>query len=364
MIAVSVLSPGWLRLMHTFPAQQFPEGIHSTGQLEDLLSLPTEQVVKSLSRLTGDLLILGASGKMGPTLTRMAKRAFAASGAVGRVIAASRFSSPGVEEQLQSDGIETIRCDLLDRAQLNALPDAPNVVSMAAMKFGSTGHEGLTWAMNTHLAAMICQKFARSRIVAFSTGNIYGLSPVHLTGSRESDPLDPRGDYAASCLGRERMYEHFSRQRQTQVALIRLNYAVELRYGVLVDIARKVHAGEPVDVTMGHVNVIWQGDANAAALCAFDYVSSPPFVLNVTGPEVLSVRRVAEDFGKLLNRPVTIRGTEAPDALLSNAQSCHRLIGYPRITTPQMLEWIAAWIDRGGESLDKPTHFEARDGKY
>jgi nucleoside-diphosphate-sugar epimerase len=218
--------------------------------------------------------------------------------------------------------------------------------------------------MNCWLPGTVCQKFRRSRLVAFSTGNVYGLTPVALGGSVESDPPNPVGDYAMSCLGRERIFEHFSRTCQVPMAMLRLNYATEMRYGVLVDLARRVWEGQPVDVTMGHLNALWQADANAMALAAFAHVSSPPLVLNVVGPEMLSVRRVAEQFGQLFGKPVTVQGTEGADALLSNGQLGHRLFGYPRVGAGQMIHWIADWVRRGGETLGKPTHFEVRDGKF
>ncbi len=341
-----------------------PPVVESVEQLEDLLSEPTEAVIDTLSRLDGDLILLGVAGKMGPTLARMARRAFDAAGLRRRVIGVARFSGAGVEQGLRSHGIETIRCDLLDPAQLDRLPDVPNVVSMAGMKFGATGQEALTWAMNAYLPGMICGKYRRSKIVAFSTGNVYGLTPVSLGGPAEDAAPNPQGEYALSCLGRERMYEHFSRALGIPTATLRLNYAVELRYGVLVDVAQRVLAGEPIDLTMGHFNALWQADANAMALCAFGHVASPPRVLNLAGPELLSVRRVAEEFGRLLGRDMRFTGGEAADALLSNGQLGHRLFGYPQVPAQQMTHWIAAWLQRGGPRLGKPTHFEVRDGKF
>jgi uncharacterized protein YbjT (DUF2867 family) len=338
--------------------------ILSVEHLEDLLSEPTESVVETLGKLEGDLLILGVNGKMGPSLARMARRAFEQAGSRRRILAASRFSSGNQEGNLRSLGIETIRCDLLDPDQLGQLPDAANVIVMVGMKFGSTGQEALTWAMNCYLPGMICQKFCRSRIVAFSTGNVYGLTPVCLGGSLESDALNPQGEYALSCVGRERIHEHFSRTLQIPLALLRLNYAVEMRYGVLVDVARKVYQGDPVNLAMGNFNALWQADANAMALCALHHAATPPFVINLAGPEVLSVRRVAEEFGRLFDKPVVLEGKEAEDALLSNGQRGHRLFGYPRISVQQMMHWMADWISRGGLSLGKPTHFEIRDGIF
>jgi hypothetical protein len=342
----------------------FPERIRDVEHLEEMLSEPTPGVVDTLAKLDGDLLFLGVGGKMGPTMARMARRATDVAGAPRRIIGVSRFSSHDLESHLQQHGIETLRCEMLDPSQLESLPDTPNVVFMAGMKFGSTGKEALTWAMNCLLPALVANRFRRSRIVAFSTGNVYGLSPVTFGGSRETDPVQPVGEYAQSCLGRERVFDHFSRTLGIPIALLRLNYATEMRYGVLVDIARRVHSDEPIDLAMGHLNAIWQADASAMALQAFGHVASPPFVLNIAGPESLSVRRVAEAFGMLLRKPVTFRGEESADALLSNGQYGHRLFGYPRVTVQQMLDWIADWVARGGASLGKPTHFESRDGKF
>ena len=344
-----------------------PPSIEDEAHLEALLSEPSPAAVAAISRLKGDVILLGVGGKMGPTLARMTRRALDATGSKSRVIGVSRFARAEGDAQqkaLQSHGIETIPCDMLDPQSLNRLPDVPNVIYMAAMKFGSTNQEALTWAMNTFLPGMVCQKFNRSKIVAFSTGNIYGLSPLSSGGSIESDAPNPIGDYAMSCLGRERMFEHFSRTLGTPVSIIRLNYATEMRYGVLVDVARKVWANQPVDLAMGVLNAIWQGDANAMTLAAFDGASSPPFVINVTGPEQISVRRVADLYGSLMQRKVTFTGIEAADALLNNGQLAHHLYGYPRVSLMTMLHWIADWVMRGGSSLNKPTHFEERSGKY
>jgi nucleoside-diphosphate-sugar epimerase len=341
-----------------------PPSLVDETALDGLLSEPSPQAIEALSRLDGDILLLGVGGKMGPTLARMARRASDEAGVKRRVIGASRFSNPAHEEWLRTHGVETARCDLLDAHQLGALPDAANVVFMTGMKFGSTGQEALTWAMNVHLPALVAQRFRNSRLVAFSTGNVYGLSPVHLGGSREDDALRPVGEYAMSCLGRERMLEHFSRTLGVPTAILRLNYATEMRYGVLVDVARRVWEGQPVGLSMGHFNALWQGDANAMALCSFSQVASPPFVVNLAGPETLSVRRVAEEFGRLLGRTVTFEGEESPDALLSNGQLGHQLYGYPRVSVRQMMLWAADWVKRGGPSLGKPTHFESRDGQF
>ena len=345
-------------------ATRHPEQIADVEHLEELLAHPTDATVDALSRVKGDILILGVAGKMGPSLARMAKAASDAAGVERRIIGVARFSSREPEKFLQSHGVETITADLLDQRQLDALPDAPNVVCMAGMKFGSTGNESLTWAMNAYLPGMVSQKYRNSRIVAFSTGNVYGLAPIARGGSVETDPLNPQGEYAMSCLGRERIFEHFSRTLGIPMSIIRLNYAVEMRYGVLVDIAQNVWRGNPVNAAMAF-NVIWQADANAHALASLALASSPPLVMNVAGPEQLSVRRVAGQFAELMGKDdVQFSGEEAPDALLSNAQLSHRLFGYPRVTAQQMIRWVADWTKRGGTTLNKPTHFETRDGKF
>jgi hypothetical protein len=294
----------------------------------------------------------------------MAKKASEISGVPRRVIAVSRFSSAKLEFQLQQWGIETVRCDLLERKALSELPDAANIVYMAGMKFGSTGQESLTWAMNSLLPGLVSERYCTSRIAVFSTGNVYGLSPVGRGGSQEDDPLHPVGEYAMSCLGRERIFEHFSRTNHTKMSILRLNYAVELRYGVLVDIAGRVFTGQVVPLSMGYLNAIWQGDASAMILQTLGHASEPPFVINVAGPELVSVRRVAEEFGKRLHKPVRFEGEELGDALLSNAQRAYKLFGDPRVSIEQMMTWIADWVSRGGETLAKPTHFEDRAGRF
>lgn len=338
--------------------------IDTLDQLEDAISEPTQGAIDALGRLQGDILLLGAGGKIGPSLARMAKRASDAAGSNRKIIAVDTFPASEQKSKMEALGVEAIKCDLLDRAQLEALPDAPNVIFMIGMKFGATGQEALTWALNAYLPGMVCERFSSSRILAYSTGNIYGLTPVTLGGSVETDAPNPVGEYAISALGRERIFQHFSLKRGLPTGIIRLNYANELRYGVLVDIGKKVWAGEPVDVTMGNANVIWQGDANAMVLRSFEHCASPAFIVNLAGPELVSVRRAAEQFGEIMGKQVTITGSEAPDALLSNGQLGHRLFGYPRVGVQQMIRWMADWIMRGGESLGKPTHFESREGKF
>jgi nucleoside-diphosphate-sugar epimerase len=341
-----------------------PDTIQDIEQLEDLLSEPTPEVVQAMGRLEGDLIVLGVAGKMGPSLSRMARRASDLAGTQRRIIGVARFSSPGLEPELQRRGIDTIRCDLLDDQAVQRLPDVPNVLYLAGMKFGATCQESLIWAMNTHLPTIVCRRFANSRIVVFSTGNVYGFVPAAGGGSVEIDSLAPVGEYAMSCLGRERIFEHFSRTLGLPVALIRLNYACDLRYGVLVDLAQKVLAGLPVDLGMGWFNTLWQGDANAMTLRCFAHVDSPPVTLNLTGPECLNVRETCERLGQLLGRESVFTGKEALTALVSNARQAFSLFGQPRVSADQLLAWVAAWLRQAGPTLNKPTHFEVRDGRF
>lgn len=337
--------------------------IETETQLEDWLSEPTAEVIETLGRLPGDLVLLGVAGKMGPTLARMAKRANDAAGVRRRVIGVARFSDGG-QAALEAHGIETIRCDLLSEDEVARLPEAPNLIFMAGRKFGSTGDEPLTWAMNAYLPAIVCRKYRHSRIVAFSTGNVYGLSTPASGGSRESDPVQPIGEYAMSCLARERLFAYFSRALNIPLAILRLNYACELRYGVLVDLAQRIARGEPIDLAMGYFNVIWQGDANAMTLRALDHVSTPPWVVNMTGPETLAVRDVCLRLGEVLGKPVRFSGSEAPEAWLSNASIGLAQLGPPRVSAAELTEQVADWIARGGRTLGKPTHFESRDGRF
>lgn len=341
-----------------------PTAIHDVAQLEELLSEPTEGFIQTLAKLRGDILILGVGGKMGPTLARMAKRASDLARVSRRVIGVARFSTDTLENRLHGWGIETARCDLLSPGSLAKLPEAENVLFMAGMKFGSTGQEWLTWAMNSFLPGLVADRYRDSRIAVFSTGNVYGLSPVSKGGSREEDLLNPSGEYAMSCVGRERIFEHFSRANKTKVSILRLNYASELRYGVLLDIAQRVHSGREVSLSMGYLNTIWQAEASAMSLESLACASSPPNVINITGPELLSVRSVAEEFGKRFGKSVRFTGTESEDALLSNAEKSYQLFGRPRIDSQQMIDWIAAWVAKNGATLKKPTHFEDRAGRF
>ena len=338
--------------------------IKTEAQLESRLSEPTAEAISDIAALEGDILILGVGGKMGPTLAKQAKRAIDSTGITKKVIGVSRFSTPGIRENLHATGIETITADLLSENSLQNLPDIQNVILMAGRKFGSTGNESLTWAMNGYMPGRVAEKFHTSRLVVFSTGNVYPLTPVSDGGATESSPVAPIGEYAQSCLSRERICSYFSSQFGTPMAILRLNYAIDLRYGILLDIAEKVYAEEVISLQMGSVNVIWQGDTNAVALRAFAHCQSPPLVLNVTGPETVSIRYLASCFGTLFSKPPRFAGEEASTALLSNAAQCHQLFGYPRVSLGQMIEWVAEWVRIGGTTLRKPTHFEVRDGKF
>lgn len=331
------------------------------AELEDLLSTPRDATVTALAQCPGDIIVLGAGGKMGPTLARMAARA--ANGS-RRVIAVSRWSSPAAEKSLNDAGVETIRCDLLDADAVRALPDAPNVIFMAGQKFGTSGAPATTWAMNTVVPTHCAERYREARIVAFSTGNVYPLTPVTSGGSQETDALGPIGEYAASCVGRERIFELFSERHGTRVAIFRLNYAIDLRYGVLVDIALRVRNEEPIPLEMGYVNVIWQGDANRIALECLPHASAPPFVVNVTGAERLSVRSIATWFGQRFEKSVRFTGHEGPDALLSDTSKLLATCEPPEMPTERMLGMIADWVEHGGHILGKPTKFEARDGRF
>ena len=341
-----------------------PAAIESEAQLEELLSRPSPADVAFARALAGDVLVLGAGGKMGPSLARRVRRAGEAAGVPRRVSAASRFSEPGLAESLRRDGIEAVPCDLLDPASLDRLPSAGDVLFLAGRKFGSTGRPDLTWAHNTVLPTHVARRFASSRIVVFSTGNVYPLVDASSTGSRETDPTGPVGEYAQSCLGRERVFEYFSRENGTPCLLFRLNYATDLRYGVLADVARKVWNGEPVDLTVPKVNAIWQGDANSYAFRALGLVESPPAVLNVTGPGQVAVRDVAQRLARRFGREVRFAGEEGPAALLSDASRCRARLGEPEVPLDLLVEWTAAWVEAGGRDLGKPTKFERSDGRF
>jgi nucleoside-diphosphate-sugar epimerase len=342
----------------------FPDKISSEQELEEILSRPTKDLIKTISRLDGDMLFLGVAGKIGISMAIMAKRAVDSSGTKKRVIGLSRFSQENQKKLLEKEGIEIIEGDLLNPEFVKELPKIKNIIFLAGMKFGSEENLSLTWAINAYLPGLIIDHFTESRIVAFSTGCVYPLVPVSYGGSREVDKPDPVGEYAQSCLGRERIFEYGSLRYGTPVILIRLNYAVEMRYGVLVDIALKVKTRKPIKLTMGHFNAIWQGDANAMILQALNYCESPARILNITGQEILSVKDVAIRFGKLLGIEPEFTGKKSETALLSNAEESFKLIGYPGVNVENMISWIADWIANDRPLLNKPTHFEVRDGKY
>lgn len=335
--------------------------------LEERLSRPTDGVLGVLARTEGDLVVLGAGGKMGPSLARMARRAFDALGgahARRRVVAASRYTAPDARRQLEAWGVETAPVDLLDRRSVAALPDAPLVVYMAGLKFGVSDAPARMWATNTVAPALVAERYAGARVVAFSTGNVYPRTPAPGAGAAEDHALTPVGEYANACVGRERVLEWACERAGAPLALVRLSYAVDLRYGVLVDLAERVRDGAPVDVRTGWVNVIWQGDASAQALQCFAVAATPAFAVNVTGPEALAVADLARRYGRAFRRDPHLVGATAPDALLSDTALAQRLFGAPRVPTSQLVDWVPAWLKGGGPTLGKPTKFEVRDGRY
>jgi nucleoside-diphosphate-sugar epimerase len=338
-------------------------------ELDELLSRPRAETVAALEACDGDVIVLGAGGKMGPTLTRLVARAAETADQRRtrdrrRVTAVSRFSSPAARRALEEAGVETISCDLLDRAAVARLPDAPNVLFMAGQKFGTADAPAMTWAMNTIVPSICAERYAGARIVAFSTGNVYPLTPVGRGGARETDAVGPVGEYAASCVGRERIFELAADRDSTRIALVRLNYAIDLRYGVLTDLALKILRGELVDLSMGHVNVIWQGDANRIAVECLPLASVPPFVVNVTGRSVLSVRELATRLGVHLHRAPVFGGDEAPDALLSDTGRMATAFAAPEVPLDWMVAWVAEWVREGRPLLGRPTHFEERAGRF
>lgn len=338
-----------------------PQRFDDVEQLDAFLSRPDQALIDDLAAVDGDILILGVAGKMGPTLARLARNAAPDK----RIIGVARFSQPALRDELERAGIETVAADLLDAAQVEALPRIRNVIFMAGMKFGASGNQPQTWAMNVHCPALVASTFRQSRIVAFSTGNIYPLIDVVRQGALESTTPGPRGEYAQSCLGRERMFEYFSETHQTPGRLIRLNYAIDLRYGVLFDLASRIKAGSPIDLSlMGHVNVIWQGDANAQTLRSLRHCTTPTSPLNISGPETLSVRWLAEELADRLGTEAKLDGLEAQSAWLTNSAEATRLFGYPGVPVGLMLDWAADWVLRDKPSFNKPTKFEVRDGDF
>jgi nucleoside-diphosphate-sugar epimerase len=341
-----------------------PSRIEDEAHLEEVLARPSPADVAFARELAGDVVVLGAGGKMGPSLARRIRRAGDAAGVRRRVIAVSRFSEPGLAAALEQDGVEAIACDLLDPAQVARLPLAGNVLYLAGRKFGSTDRPDLTWAHNAIVPMDVARRFQGARVVAFSTGNVYPLVPASSAGVTEGDATDPVGEYAQSCLGRERIFEYFARETATPCLLFRLFYAVDLRYGTIVDVARHVFAGEPVDLRVGRVNAIWQGDANSYAFRALALCGSPARPLVVTGPGPVSVREVAERFAARLGRPARFAGETGPLSLLGDPARCLAELGPPEVPLDLLVEWTADWVEHGGRSLGKPTKFERTDGRF
>ncbi len=341
-----------------------PDSILTEKDLDDILTRPRQVLVEAMLSLRGPLLVLGAGGKMGPTLAVLARRAAVASGRVLDVIAASRFRDEKTLRWFTERGVETVRADLLSRRDVERLPEAAEVVYLAGFKFGSSLDPARAWATNTIAPALVAERFPRARIVALSTGNIYPLVPVESGGSREPDPPGIAGEYAGAAVARERIFEFHASEHGTPVAILRLNYAVDLRYGVLADIARRVWAGEVIDLSMGHLNCIWQGDANEFILRSLALAAAPAAVYNLTGAETLSVRKLAREFGRFLGKEPRFAGTEAATALLSDSSRLHGLFGKPPTPLDAVLRWTAEWVKAGGRDFGKPTHYEARDGKF
>jgi nucleoside-diphosphate-sugar epimerase len=330
------------------------------NDLEYILSEPTEATKKVVTGLDGDIVVLGAGGKMGPTLAMMLKKASSGK----RIYAVSRFSDKTVRNRIEQAQIETIEADLLDESHYHKLPDVENVFYLAGMKFGSTGNQPLTWAMNSYIPVLVAKHYKDSRIVAYSTGNVYPLVEIASGGATEQTTPEPIGEYAQSCLGRERIFEYFSQLYKTPVTLIRLNYANEPRYGIIVDVTFKILNDEPIDLTMGAVNLIWQRDANDYIIRSISLAKSPPAVLNVTGPETIPIRRLAEQIGETLGKKPKFVSQEAASALLSDASYCHNTFGPPQTTLEQMVSMIAKWVTAGKKTLNKPTKYNVRDGKF
>lgn len=333
--------------------------ITSEQTLIDRMTTPSPSVVQAVSEVDGGVLILGVGGKMGPTLAELLVRAGAR-----RVIGVSRFSDAHVRTQLESVGVETIRADLLEESDLDRLPDAPNVLFLAGFKFGATGNAPATWAMNAWLPGRIMRRYARSRIIYVSSGNVYAYTPVAEGGADEDGEIGPVGEYAQSRLGGERIAEHLCVEQGTPLLIVRLFYATELRYGIIHDLGRKIHDGAPIDLAMGHVNQIWQGDANGYLARMFRLCSSPATILNMTGPDVLSVRELIASLSQKLDRAPRLEGKESGTALLGNAVRLFDKLGRPETSVGQIVDWVAHWIRIGGRSLDKPTGYESRTGRF
>lgn len=332
--------------------------------LEQTLLMPSQDLIQDIAKIDGDILLLGIGGKMGPSMGKLAVQACQAAGIHKRIVGASRFSDIKAREALEAEGVETIVCDLLDDAQLQRLPDVKNVIYLAGNKFGTTGNEGFTWAMNAYLPGRVAEKFKNSNLVVFSSGNVLPFVPVTSGGASEESQPDPIGEYAQSCLGRERVFEYFAKKNHTKTLIYRLNYAVDFRYGVMMEIAKSVLHERPIDLTTENVNVIWQHDANEIAIRSLLHCEAPAKILNVTGPEILSVRWIAERFGELFDKKPLFINAPSGTALLNNASECHRLFGYPKVSVREIIDITATWILQGGEEFGKSTHFQERAGKF
>ena len=332
--------------------------------LDEVMTRPRPELVAFIGQIRSPLVILGAGGKMGPSLAVLARRAAAQAGQALEVIAVSRFSDPRARDWLEARGVRALSLDLMERSAYRELPDSENVVYMVGLKFGTSTNPAATWATMTLPAALTCERYPQARVAALSSGNVYPLSPVGGTGSPESAALTPLGEYANACVARERIFEYCSQRNHTPLVLIRLFYAVDLRYGVLVDLAQKILGGEAVDTRMGYLNCIWQGDANAMILRALALAESPPLALNLSGPQALAVRDLAGRLGRAMGREVLLRGQEAETALLADCRRMVERLGAPSTPLEAMIGWTAQWVLRGGRTLNKPTHFETRDGRY
>jgi nucleoside-diphosphate-sugar epimerase len=348
----------------SFPENIAADSIADESQLDALLTTPSDALIEAWRPFHGTVVILGIGGKMGGTLGVRLMRAIRAAGTRARVVGVSRFSDAAARASLEDAGITTVAADILDLDRVRELPDADRIVFMAGRKFGTTGAEHQTWAMNAVPPAYICHRYAGVPMVVYSTGSVYPPVPVVSGGARETHPLEPVGEYANSAVARERVFAWAAERYQTPTCFIRLFYANDLRYGVIRDVADRVAAGEPVDLSVGAVNVIWQGDAVDQSLRAFECATVPPSALNVTGPETLSVRYLAERLGELLGTSPTFVNEEAPVALLGNAAEAFGRFGYPEVPVERMIRWTAAWVNAGGRGLGKPTHYEVRDGRY
>jgi nucleoside-diphosphate-sugar epimerase len=345
-------------------SHDLPQTIETEVELDDVLTRPSLALVGFIRNVSSPLLVLGAGGKMGPSLAVLAKRAAESANHSLDVIAVSRFSNPANRKWLESKGVKTESVDLLDSKALARLPSCRNLIYLVGQKFGTAQNPASTWVMNTVVPAYVAERYSEARMVVLSTANVYPFTEPGRGGSLESDPLGASGEYANAAIGRERVFEFYSRRDSISVAILRLQYAVELRYGVLVDIASKVYAGEPVTLSNGYFNCIWQGDANEMILRSLPLAASPLVARNLCGPKILSVRSIALRFGELFNKTPRFNRQEEPTSLVSNSARLCAELGMPGISVETMLGWIAHWVRRGGVNLGRPTHFETRDGNY